>query len=90
MKSCLIQRVERLDDLYNALVAQLDLPEAATENLDALYDGLLNEIDEPFEIVWRNTDAARAALGADLYTTVLEILSMVAKERGDITLDIHH
>lgn len=86
--TCLLQRVETLDDLYDSLEAQLDLPEHFGRNLDALYDVLSHDIPGPLEIIWRNTDAARKALGSDLYTTVLSILETAAAERDDITLDI--
>ena len=88
--TCLLQRVETLDDLFDSLEAQLDLPEHFGRNLDALYDVLSHDVRGPLEIIWRNTDAARQALGSDLYTTVLSIMETAASERDDITLDIKH
>lgn len=88
--TCLLQRVETLDDLYDSLEAQLDLPEHFGRNLDALYDVLSHDLPGPVQIIWRNTDSARQALGSEMYTTVLSIMQMAASERGDITLDIAH
>jgi ribonuclease inhibitor len=88
VKTCLLQRVETLDDFFDSMEVQLDLPPHFGRNLDALYDVLAHEIPGPIEIIWRNTEAARQALGSDLYTTILSILDMAAAERGDVTLDI--
>jgi ribonuclease inhibitor len=90
VKVCLLQRVETLDDFFDSLEAQLDLPPHFGRNLDALYDTLSHDLAGPIEIVWRNTSEARQALGSDMYTTLLSILETAASERGDLTLDIKH
>lgn len=90
VKICELRHIQSLPQLYEAMAAQLPLPTHFGRNLDALYDVLANDVVGPFEIIWRDTEASRQALGADTYATVLEILQTVAEERGDVTLDIHH
>ena len=90
MKSCTLRNVRSLDDVYDALVAQLDLPAHFGRNLDALYDSLGADVEGPLEIVWHDAHASRPHLGSDVYTALLEILQTVAEERGDMTLDIYH
>lgn len=86
--TCLLQRVETLDDLYDSFEAQLDLPEHFGRNLDALYDALSHDVRGPLQIIWRNTDAARQALGSEMYTNILSVIQTAASERDDVTLDI--
>ncbi|KMN83478.1 ribonuclease inhibitor [Chromobacterium alkanivorans] len=90
VKVCELHHIKSLDQLFDELSRQLRLPAHFGRNLDALYDSLAKDVPGPFEIVWRETEEARKALGADLYATILEILETVAEERGDVTLDIHH
>ncbi|WP_245944731.1 barstar family protein [Crenobacter cavernae] len=86
MKTCLIEKVDTLNELYDALIAQLDLPAHFGRNLDALFDCLSADVEGPFTIEWRNTDAARTALGATVYAKVIDLLREVADERDDVTL----
>ncbi|NHR05766.1 barstar family protein [Chromobacterium haemolyticum] len=90
VKVCELHHIKSLDQLFDELSRQLLLPAHFGRNLDALYDSLAKDVAGPFEIVWRETEEARKALGVDLYATILEILETVAEERGDVTLDIHH
>ncbi|MDF0604995.1 barstar family protein [Neisseriaceae bacterium TC5R-5] len=87
---CELHHIKSLEQLFDELSRQLSFPAHFGRNLDALYDCLSNEVMGPFEIVWRETAESRAAMGTDIYATVLEILETVAQERGDLTLDIHH
>ncbi|POZ61771.1 barstar family protein [Chromobacterium alticapitis] len=87
---CELRGIRSLEQLFDELSRQLRLPAHFGRNLDALYDSLSQDVAGPFELVWRDTDEAKLALGADLYATILEILEAVAEERGDVTLDIHH
>jgi ribonuclease inhibitor len=89
-RSCELRHVSTLEMLFEQLSRQLPLPAGQYYSLDTLYDVLRHGVDGPFEIYWRNTDDARAGLGPDLYASILEILSTVARERRDVTLDIHH
>ncbi|PXX44720.1 barstar family protein [Aquitalea magnusonii] len=90
VRICELHHITSLEQFYDELSRQLQLPAHFGRNLDALYDSLSADVSGPFEIVWRDTELSRSKLGADVYATLLEILQAVAAERGDITLDIHH
>lgn len=85
-KTCVIERVGSLDDVYRALDAQLGLPPHFGRNLDALFDSLANDVEGPFVIEWRGTATARAALGGPLFEQLLDLMREVADERDDVTL----
>lgn len=87
---CELHHITSLEQFYDELTRQLQLPAHFGRNLDALYDSLSADVSGPFEIIWRDTEQSRQQLGTDLYATLLEILQSVAEERGDVTLDIHH
>ncbi len=57
------------ETLHQTLAAGLQLPDWYGGNLDALHD-CLTDITEPTELVIRNGDALKTALGH--YTTALE------------------
>ncbi|WP_036665952.1 barstar family protein [Paludibacterium yongneupense] len=90
IRSCELRHIRSLDMLLEQLTLQLPLPGGQVYSLDALYDALRHGVVGPFEIYWRDTDIARQGLGIDLYASILEILETIARERGDVTLDIHH
>lgn len=90
VRVCELHHIKSLDQLFDELIRQLRPLAHFGRNLDALYDCLANDVQGAYEIVWRETEEARKALGVDLYATILEILETVAEERGDVTLDIHH
>lgn len=87
---CELHNIQSLNQLFDELTRQLKLPAHFGRNLDALYDVLSQDVPGPVEIIWRETELSRQQLGADVYATLLEILTTVATERGDMTLDIHH
>ena len=68
--------------LLDHLAAHLDFPAHAGANLDALWDVLRTDVAGPFEIVWRDHVAARAALGTD-FEKISALLFQLAEERGD-------
>ncbi|MBI3451467.1 MAG: cob(I)yrinic acid a,c-diamide adenosyltransferase [Rhodospirillales bacterium] len=54
-----------LDAVYARLAAELHFPAHFRPNLDALWDVLTTDIPGPVEIVWRDSAAVQARLGAD-------------------------
>jgi ribonuclease inhibitor len=68
--------------LFHRLAEHLDFPPHAASNLDALWDVLRTDVAGPFEIVWRDHQAARAAMGAD-FEKIVSLLAQLAEERRD-------
>jgi ribonuclease inhibitor len=88
VKTCHLRQIDNLDVLYDAFSHQLDLPRHFGRNLDALYDSLSADVVGPFAIVWHDSNAARQALGDDLFATLVELLESVVDERDDVTLEL--
>jgi len=68
--------------LFHRLAEHLDFPPHAADNLDALWDVLRTDVAGPFQIVWRDHVAARAALGFD-FEKIAALMQRLAEERRD-------
>ena len=77
--------IHSLADIYDQISAQLSLPEHFGRNLDALWDVLSTDVEGPIEIVWKNADASRKALGPD-FERVQKVFRELKKKRGDFVL----
>jgi ribonuclease inhibitor len=75
-------RIDTLEDIYDEVERQLTLPYFG-RNLDALWDVLTREIEDPVEILWRESDVSRARLGPD-FDRVTALLREVAEDRPDV------
>lgn len=65
---------------FHDLIAGLDgVPEFYGRNLDALSDVLTGYIDEPVEIIFRKTSAARETLGTEFSRLVLALQDIVVE-----------
>ncbi len=73
--------------VFAHLADHLEFPAHFAPNLDALWDVLRAEIGGPFEIVWRDHDRARDALGAD-YDRLVALLGQLAEERDDFSFTL--
>jgi ribonuclease inhibitor len=79
--------IRSLDDLYDQLAGQLSLAENFGRNLDALWDVLSVDIAGPFEIIWKNANDSKKALGPD-YERLLKLYKELEKERDDFQLKV--
>ena len=86
MKSCRLNNIRTLDQLYDELARQLGFPRHFGRNLDALWDVLTADVEGPLSIVWEDAEQAQACLGDD-YARVVALLEEAAAERGDMTLE---
>ncbi|MGQ0662246.1 MAG: barstar family protein [Pseudomonadota bacterium] len=71
--------------VYARLARDLDFPAHFRPNLDALWDTLTTDIAGPVEIVWRQSNAARARLGPD-FDRLCATLREVERARPDFRL----
>ena len=79
--------IASLNDFYDRLEAQLELPKHFGRNLDALWDALSAEVEGPFEIVWTHAADSRRLMGRD-FDRVLKLLKDLKKERDDFRLKV--
>jgi ribonuclease inhibitor len=86
-KRCLLsgETVLSLEVFYDEIARQLSFPEHFGRNLDALWDVLSADIEGPIEILWKNPDSSRLAMGRD-FDRILAVLKDVEKEREDFRL----
>lgn len=89
IKKCTLdgKSIRSLDGLYDQLSGQLSLPGHFGRNLDALWDVLSTDVAGPFEIIWKNADASKQAMGPD-FERALELLQELDEERQDFKLKI--
>ena len=87
IKRCTLngQTIRSLADLYDQLSKRLKFPEHFGRNLDALWDVLSADIEGPFEIVWKHSDASRKLMGRD-YNRIIKLFKKLEKEREDFNL----
>jgi len=70
---------------YGELSAQLSFPGHFGRNLDALWDVLTADIEGPVEVVWKDPESSRKAMGPD-FERIVEVLRKVAGKRKDFRL----
>jgi len=88
-KRCVLdgKEVRSLDRFYEEIARQLRFPGHFGRNLDALWDVLSADIEGPVEVVWRNADSSREAMGPD-FERVLRVLREVDGKRRDFRLRV--
>jgi len=74
-----------LDEAYSALARALPLPDHFGDNLDALFDSLTGDVPGPLDIEWRDSAAARAAIGP-AFERLRETMQDAASDREDLTV----
>ncbi|MER6771720.1 barstar family protein [Streptomyces bacillaris] len=61
-------------DFHGVLAESLDFGPYYRPNLAALWDRLSTDVERPVEIVWRNWEESRAAMGSDEFDELLSVL----------------
>ncbi len=89
MKRCALdgKAIRSLADFYDQLSISLTLPKHFGRNLDALWDILSTDVEGPFEIVWRQADASKKAMGRD-FDRAVQLLRQLEEERDDFKLKL--
>ena len=87
MKTVILEGGKLADtpSVYDALERQLGLPSWFGRNLDALRDALTGVAEGPVEIVRRDADRSRAAMGGE-FERIAEVLRQAAAERADLAV----
>lgn len=89
IKRCALdgKAIRSLTDLYDQLSISLALPKHFGRNLDALWDVLSADVEGPFEIVWKQADASKKAMGGD-FDRAVQLLQQLEGERDDFKLKL--
>ena len=86
MKSCVLDSShDSRAKVFAALARDLHCPAGSGRNLDALWDVLRTDIKGPIAITWKDSAAARRALGGD-YEPIAKLLRDLAAARADVTV----
>ena len=72
-------------DFHGALASALNLSGYYGRNLSALWDALSADVERPVRLLWKNSAASHAAMGAG-FQRVVDVLRRV--ERQDIELNL--
>jgi len=81
------EQVVTIEQFYDTLEKQLQLPTHFGRNLDALWDVLTGDVAGPVEIVWENAGLSRTRMG-EMADELFSLLNEVAEERPDITVKL--
>ncbi|MEU4923723.1 barstar family protein [Streptomyces parvus] len=68
------RKVKTQLDFHKALAEALDFGPHYRPNLAALWDRLSADVERPVEIVWRNSEESRAAMGSDSFEELRAVL----------------
>lgn len=69
-------------DFHVAIAGALDFPRHYGKNLDALWDVMARDVERPVTLVWRNSEASRAALG-ERFETIVGVLRRAEQQDLD-------
>ncbi|MFG2329474.1 barstar family protein [Streptomyces sp. NPDC048604] len=70
-------RITSAKEFHAALAQALDFGPYYSPNLDALWDRLSTDIERPVEIVWRDSESSRAAMGESDFDGLRSVLLRV-------------
>jgi ribonuclease inhibitor len=68
------KRIKTPLDFHEALAEALAFGPHYRPNLAALWDRLSTDVERPVEIVWRNSEESRTAMGSDRFEEIRSVL----------------
>lgn len=81
MQYCHLINIQSLDDIYQALEENLNLPCYFRHNLDAMYDSLSADVTGQITLTWFDHKDSIQYLGQALHDAVFAIFCQLAAER---------
>ncbi|MFD5429500.1 barstar family protein [Streptomyces sp. NPDC127084] len=69
-----------LPDLHGFLARALDFGPFYGANLSALWDRLTTDVERPVELVWKDADLSRTALGQATFDQIRDLLLRVQEQ----------
>ncbi len=87
VKRCRLKgkKIRSLDDFYDQISKEMNLPAHFGRNLDALWDVLTGDVEGPIEIRWADSALSKILMGAD-FDRLEGLLREVQKEREDFRI----
>lgn len=67
-------------DLHKQLSEKLNFGPYYGGNLDALWDFLYRNVERPVELIWKDSEASKGALGVELFNKIAELMIRVMEE----------
>ncbi|MBM5570343.1 MULTISPECIES: barstar family protein [Deefgea] len=80
------EQIQSLQDIYQQLGEQVELPVDFGRNLDALYDFLAASLAGPVQIDWPDQLASRDQLGQKNLQALSDIFADLTAERDDFQI----
>jgi ribonuclease inhibitor len=74
-----------VEDALWKLACDLNLPQSFRFTFDSLFDALLFDVSGPVEVVWKNSELARAEMGPD-FGRVVDTLNAISEKRANFSL----
>lgn len=77
------EQITSAKEFHSTLARALDFGPYYSPNLSALWDRLSTDVERPVEIIWRNSEASRAAMGETDFDDLRKVLMRVqAQDEG--------
>lgn len=70
-------KIRTIDDFHAAMASMLDLGSYYRPNLAALWDILSADVERPVQVIWRNSNESRVAMGSQAFDPVRDLLLRV-------------
>ncbi|MFD7881911.1 barstar family protein [Streptomyces bauhiniae] len=75
--------IDSLQEFHKVLAERLDFGPYYRPNLAALWDRLSADVERPIEIIWKNSENSRAALGSADFEDLRNLLLRVQRQDED-------
>ncbi|RJQ90092.1 barnase inhibitor [Amycolatopsis panacis] len=72
--------IKTTQDLHRFLAEKLDFGPYYGYNLNALWDRLYRDVERPVELIWKNSEASKMALGSELFQVISGLLVDVMED----------
>ncbi|MFJ5115746.1 barstar family protein [Streptomyces sp. NPDC088551] len=80
-------KIRTISDFHAAMASMLDLGSYYRPNLAALWDILSTDVERPVQVIWRNSNASRAAMGSLTFDPVRDLLLRVQAQDEEFRWD---
>jgi len=67
-------------DLHRVLSEQLDFGPYYGRNLAALWDRLTTDVERPVQLIWKDADSSRAAMGEETFEKIVKLFRDVEEQ----------
>ncbi|QLG87424.1 barstar family protein [Chitinibacter bivalviorum] len=83
-----LSQIKSLDEAYQQIATQANLPADFGRNLDALYDVLTTDLAGPVQIMWRGFMQSEKIMPGTQFHDLMTVLNDAAGERDDLEVGL--